>query len=723
MKFAHTKIDSDEKQTIAEHSLSTAKIAKEFSIEPLKSLVYNMALLHDVGKYQESFQNKILLNKNIRVEHSSCGAIEVEKFIKYPISLMAQYCIAGHHTGIPNGGTINDNSNDTTLYGRLARKELFEDYSEYMSDINISEVDNTELLKTLTSSYSKDDLFERFAFFTRYCFSCITDADSLDTAKFCTGREDVCLKSNFTDCLEKINDKFASFNPITDLQKARATVQQQVYEKCDTNAEIYLMNMPTGSGKTLCSMKFALSRAIKTGKDRIIYVIPYNSIIDQTVDVFEKMFQDSAKILRHQSSFSYDDTDYSEDYKSHLKNVAENWNAQIIVTTSVQFFESLYDNKRNKLRKMHNMANSMIIFDEVHLMPTNYLQPCLRAVSYITKFLCSEAVFLTATMPDFNTLIKKYALPSSKIVELVEDKKDFSIFKKGDFINLGEINKEKLLELSNDNPSSLIVVNKRATASQLYDLASGKKYHLSTYMSAYDRRKIIEEIHHELKTLYNDYQDLTKVPEDKRITVISTSLIEAGVDLDFFTVYRELSGLDSILQAGGRCNREGKRENAKIYVFDFGEPVKNERDNITKALIENYKDISSYNCIADYYNKLYKFNQENIVLNSIANGCAGIDNLEFSTYANNFNMINSNTVAVAVECNDESSQLIKTLKQTGYTNHRSLQKFTFTVYEYELQELLKQGVVQEYGGIWCLTNSDYYSKEKGVRLEPTDYIF
>lgn len=723
LKIAHTKENSDKVQSVAEHSIATAKLSKEFSIKQLKDFVYNMSLLHDIGKYQQSFQDKIISGKKTRVEHSSCGAIEAKKIIESRFSLIMQYCIAGHHSGIPDGGTQNDNLNDTTLYGRLSREGMFDDYSDYKKELDITEIDDSEIIYLFSDCGKENqDFIERFAFITRYCFSCLTDADSIDTARFCSGREERELSSDFKACLELINQRLSSFNNITELQKARSVLQEQVYQKSDVDSDIYLMNMPTGSGKTLCSMKFALTRALKTGKRRIIYVIPYNSIIDQTAVEFEELFGDNANILRHQSSFCYDDTNYDEDYKNHLKNVTENWNAQIIITTSVQFFESVYDNKRNKLRKLHNMADSVIVLDEAHLMPVNYLQPCLRAISYITKLLGSEAILLTATMPDFGTLVKKYALPSSTITELISDKSDFEKFRKGRFINIGEISEEALLADACQKPSSLIVVNKRATASKLYDLAGGKKYHLSTYMSAFDRKRTIEEIKSELKRLYEDYPDLTDVPEDRRITVISTSLIEAGVDLDFFTVYRELSGLDSILQAGGRCNREGKRRNAEIYIFDFGTVVTEARINITKGLIERYDDITSAECITDYYDMIYDFSDESIKRNSIANDCPGPDSINFSTYARSFNMIGSNTVAVAVECDKESTELIEKLKKTGYTNHRSLQKYTFTVYEHELKELIKQGVVKEFGGIWCLTNRDYYSREKGIRFEARDYM-
>ena len=723
-KIAHINSLTNEVQTIKDHSLCTAEMAKNFSVAELKPLVYSLSLLHDIGKYQPSFQERIN-GKNIRAEHSTCGAIEAKKlFGKGVSSMIAQYCIAGHHSGIPNGGNFADTKDDVTLQGRLKRE--FEDYSDYKSELTVEKPDE-KAVKKYMSKTAKDNesLIETFAFIARYCFSCLTDADSLDTAEFCTGRKDIELTSEFKECLDKINEKIASFKAETELQKARSIVQAQAYEKVGEDANVYLMNMPTGSGKTLCSMKFALERAIKTGKRRIIYVIPYNSIIDQTVSIFEDIFGDSAQILRHQSSFCIDDTDNSEEYKALLKNVTENWNAQIIVTTSVQFFESIYANKRNKLRKIHNMADSIIIFDEAHMMPTQYLQPCLRAVSLVTKLINSEAVFLTATMPDFEQLIKQYSMPETSIKSLIEDKSRFASFKKGDFLNVGDISEEGLLEQAMQKPAALIVVNKRSTAAKLYDLLSGsvgEKYHLSTYMTAFDRKRVIDEIKKKLDALYKEYPDPEKAPPSRRIIVVSTSLIEAGVDLDFFTVYRELSGLDSILQAGGRCNREGKRRNAAVYIFNFGKPSTDARVNTAKALLEKYDDISSPECIEKYYEIIYKFNDEFIREMSIAKDVHGFDSVPFADYAKNFRMIDSNTVAVAVECDEESKALMTQLKAAGFTNHRKLQKYMFSVYEYELKMLIDIGVVKEYGGIWCLTDSNRYSSEKGISFEMHDNI-
>ena len=723
MKIAHTKPNSNDVQSIQEHSYATADMAQNFAVMPLKSLVYSMGLLHDIGKYQQSFQDKIINGKNLRIDHSTCGAVEAERlFGKNFSTLMMQYCIAGHHSGIPNGGTFQDTRDDNSICGRLRRADELEDYSDYRSEINVKKPDEQILKKHLQqAAYDTESLIEAFAFITRYCFSCLTDADSLDTASFCNERKDIELTSDFEECLHKLDEKLSSFKAETALQGSRSVIQAQVYEKIGTDSEIYLMNMPTGSGKTLCSMKFALSRAILSGKRRIIYVIPYNSIIDQTAAVFEDIFGDNAHILRHQSSFCIDDTDKDEDYRQLINNVTENWNAQIIITTSVQFFESVYGNKRNKVRKMHNMTDSIIVFDEAHLMPTEYLKPCLRAVSYITRLFNSEAVFLTATMPDFNRLIKKYALKNSRITELVTDRSYFHKFKKGSFYYTGTVSEDKLLESACANPSALIVVNKRNTAARLYDMASGKKFHLSTYMAAFDRKRVIDTIKEELKKLYRDYPTLENVPENRRIVVISTSLIEAGVDLDFFSVYRELAGLDNILQAGGRCNREGKRENARINVFRLEGSRESFKVNITKSLIDKYEDISSPECIKEYYDRLYFLNHDLIQKNSIAKDVTKFESIPFADYAKSFRMIEDNTVAVAVECDDESKALISRLKATGFTDHRKLQQYTFTVYMYEFNQLKEQGVVKEYGGIWCLENNDYYSNDKGITFEARDY--
>ena len=638
--IAHINEELKTEQTVKEHSENVAMLAEEYAVERFKKITYVTGLLHDCGKYQESFQKRIS-GSDIRVEHSTCGAIIVkdmsENKSRYPLGIlsrMMEYCIAGHHSGIPDGGTTNDYETDPTLTGRLKRE--FEDFSRYKEELEIPELDEKDFLQFLLS-----------------------DCDNSE---------------------EKVLDKIA------------------------------------------------LERVILQKKKRIIYVIPYNSIIDQTAEVFNELFQNNLEILRHQSTFDYENIDeMDEDYKEAAKIAIENWgNTKFIITTTVQFFESIYSNKRGKLRKIHNMADSILIFDEAHMMPEKYLQPCLQAVAYITKYLKSEAVFLTATMPDYLSLIKKYAVTDSKIINLIEDKSLFKKFQKCNYNYLGEIGENELLAKSSLSPSSLIIVNTRKAARKLYKKISGKKYHLSTYMTALDRAIILKNIRKELKCLEKEFPDFKNVPEERQITIVSTSLIEAGVDLDVYTVFRELKGLDNILQAGGRCNREGKRKRADVFVFELLDSKKKaisvEMD-ITRDLLKKYEDISDSTCIKEYYERIFSLKEASISQNTMHCMCDDFRYIPFKEYAKNFELIDSRTVSLVIPRDEKSRRMVADLKYKQTANERNLQNYTCSLYKNELDDLIKQNVVDDFGtGIYCLTNLDYYDEEIGLLFEARDYL-
>lgn len=464
---------------------------------------------------------------------------------------------------------------------------------------------------------------------------------------------------------------------------------------------------------------------------KIIYL--YNSIIDQTADTLEKLFQKDAEILRHQSTFSYEDMDdFSEDYRNVAKKAAENWDAPLIITTAVQFFESIYHNNRGKLRKMHHMAECILIFDEAHLMPLEYLQPCLRGIAYITKYLNSEAVFLTATMPDFPKLIKKYALKNSKITYLVEDTSLFSKFQKCNYSYLGEISEEALLHKASIYPSCLIIVNSKKKARRLFEKSIGKTFHLSTYMTGYDRKKVLEQIRRELSLLEKKLEENLftpdSIPEEERITIISTSLIEAGVDLDVYTVFRELNGLDNILQSGGRCNREGKRANADTFIFSLEEmkqPLEDVQQSIVKGLIKKYPDISCPESVREYYERLFAIKESILQKNTITQRCHAIDSIPFREYAEQFALITSRTISIVVPRDDKSRELINKLRYTKSTIEagRKLQLYTCSVYPQELEDLIHQHVIDDFGtGIYCLIHPDYYDEKTGITFDAKDYM-
>ncbi len=727
--IAHRNEVTGSIQTVKAHCENTAELCREFSVPELKDFMFAIGLLHDVGKFQESFVKRIN-GANIRVEHSTCGALAAhENYTTGPMALMMEYCIAGHHSGIPDGGFVNDSSDMLTLHGRMKRQ--FEDYSEYKEELSLPKLGEQDWLLYLVNDCNNDieKVIDKFAFLTRYAFSCLVDADSIDTADFCKERElPRKLKADFKACLQTVDDRLASFACKTELQKTRSLLQKQAFQNVSQDAEIYLLNMPTGSGKTLASVKIAFEKAIVKNKKRIIYIIPYNSIIEQTAEVFEKLFADHMEILRHQSTFSYEDEENgSEDYREAAKTAAENWDAPFIITTAVQFFESVYANKRGKLRKMHNMSESILVFDEAHLMPQNYLQPCLQAVTYITRYLHSEAVFLTATMPDFERLIKEYALPDSKIVNLIRDTSMFAKFQKCRYSYIGEVVVSELLSRSCEYPSTLIIVNKKSTARNLYQECGGKKYHLSTYMTSFDRKRVLKEIREELKQLEKDYPNYKNIPESRKITIISTSLIEAGVDLDVYTVFRERSGLDSILQAGGRCNREGKRKSADVYVFDLAEETEqaalDEKANLTKGLLEKYADISDVECISEYYSRLFFMKKNDIQKNTMHQECSDITSIPFKKYADKFELIESRTVSLVVPQDAQSEKMVEVMKYTKTGNARKLQNYTCSLRQRELEDLIRQHAVDDYGtGIYCLTNMDYYDENKGILFEASDYF-
>ncbi len=455
-------------------------------------------------------------------------------------------------------------------------------------------------------------------------------------------------------------------------------------------------------------------------------MIPYTSIIEQTATTFEDIFGKHIPIIQHHSNYNYEsnvintESDKVNETKNKLRKATENWDAPLVITTNIQFFESIYHYKGSKLRKLHNLADSIIVFDEIHLMPVEFLQPCFRAIGHITNLLNSEVMFLTATMPNYKDFFFKY-MPNATVIDLIEDKSLFPEFNTSIYKFLGKSSLESIVDKANQYRSSLIIVNKRKVAKEMYLKCTGNKYHLSTYMTSIDRSRVIRKIRY----------DLIK---GKKVIVISTSLIEAGVDLDFESVFRELAGLDSIIQSGGRCNREGKQEKGYVYIFESEEESKRQSDlalraNITRSIIKGHMnnnseiDITSSLCIESYYKDIFTFNSYSISTNSIANMCNNPSNIPFRTYTESFNMIDSETIAIVIANDNKSQKLIDDLKYSSKSAKRSLQKYTATVYLWEFEQLYEQGVLSDYGtGVFCLTNMNYYNSDTGLQIDYTENL-
>ena len=444
--YAHTREDG-ERQTVKAHLTGVSEKAEKFSVDLLKPIAKKASLYHDIGKYALNFQKRLDDDK-VKFSHAACGALEYKKFADKndAFAPLMEYCIAGHHTGLMDGGTVADNSDSPTLNGILKRADEYtgdSDYSAYATEIEfatLTQEERTPLYNELRSAKDPTELIERYAFFTKYVFSCLTDADFLDTEIFCNKNVERGMSGDFKKALDKLNRELSDMPSDNPLRQARSRIQQQAFDNSVNKSHISILDMPTGSGKTLCSLKLAL----ESGKKRIIYVIPYTSIIEQTANKFEKMFGDVLPVLQHHSNYSYDGgTEEEKKTAEKLKRTCENWDAPLIITTSVQFFQSIYHYKGSALRKLHNLRDSVIVFDEIHLIPTELLRPCLKAVGYITKYLNSEALFLSATMPDYSKLFDKF-LPDVNYNKLVTDRTNFKYFKKCEYKDMGRTTLETL---------------------------------------------------------------------------------------------------------------------------------------------------------------------------------------------------------------------------------------------------------------------------------------
>ncbi len=735
--YAHSR--ADEKgityQTVSEHASGVAEKMVEFSkgfCDP--NIARAIALLHDIGKYQESFQLRIK-GKDISVPHAICGAKE---WNKYSLPDAAAYIIAGHHAG------LYDRGNDSSPYGLLfhLKNAETEDYSAYEKEINIPDIEHG--LSTFDGAVSScgETAWKEYAFWIRMMFSCLVDADFLDAEEFCSnGNVDRSIDTDFGNCLHTLKEHLEHLqaHSVTDTEKARLILLDQVLSHKDTDANFYYMNMPTGSGKTLASMYFALERAKKKGKKRIIYVIPYTSIIEQNAKIFKDLFGEE-NVLEHHCNFDYDSYEDTS-LKEKMMRMSENWDAPIIVTTNVQFFESIYSNKTSKVRKLHNIANSMIIFDEAHMLPSGFFQPCLEAIKILTLRYGCEAVFLTATMPNFDEWLKTFKCDGIYTCDLIDDKSVFKSFKRSEIEDIGVISEEKLLQKVSEYKNALVVVNERKRAKSLYDMYSGKKYHLSTYMDHFDRARVIEQIR-------------SSLAKNEGFCLVSTSLIEAGVDIDLDSVFREQAGLDNLLQTAGRCNRNGKKpiSECKTYSFRFEEPSKNMnvKSYYTQETFERFEDVTSAQAIRFYFDKLYsdekgKMSENDFIFAVSAEGGADlfakskrfkleniyskISYFNFAGYAEKFHLIDDHNKPLLIinsQNRETVEKLLEELKYavSGRSIRRRLQKYIVSLRPYEFKELLDRGVIQTVSGIDCLANENYYDAETGICFEDTgDYIF
>lgn len=556
-------------ELLFDHLKETAKLAGTFARNFDSSAFADViARYHDLGKASNAFQNYIrkgAKNSRGKIDHSTAGAREISQ--KIPgIGLLLAYAIAGHHARLPNGSE----EGETSLEYRLEKK-IPEWESAVKSDHELASLLAVPDLRNPdnTAAIHRFLLCDGFSvsFWIRMLFSCLVDADFIATEKFMNSAQSDFRKGIPKPKIADLEDRLSLFlkcfdAPKTELGKIRNEIRDDCLSAASHAPGVFTLSVPTGGGKTLSSLAFALKHAREHGLERVIYSIPFTSIIEQTAAVFREAVGDDA-VLEHHCNF-VDPLDDEEKF-SPTKLLAENWDSPIVVTTNVQLFESLFAAKPSRCRKLHNLAKSVIILDEAQTIPPKFLRPCLRALKELTKNYGATVVICTATQPAFDSEKLKDAKLSG--TEIIREGRDlFTRLKRVKIERVPEKQTpQSLAEKLVSERQVLAIVNTKADArdvfkalkNEVHDEEADSVFHLSTNLCAVHRSQIIEKIRKRLK-------------DGMACRVVSTQLIEAGVDVDFPCVFRAVAGIDSIAQAAGRCNREGKIANAggRVFVFE-----------------------------------------------------------------------------------------------------------------------------------------------------------
>ena len=702
MKYiAH--LEGGREQTVKEHLQGTAKLSAEFAKKFGKEeWGYCCGYLHDIGKYSVEFQHKIRENGNERIDHSTAGAkVCMETGGIYPVM---SYCIAGHHAGLPNYGSSQDGGSEATIMGKM--KKSLKDYSVYKDEIEIPKV------TTVPIEYgeTKNPDFA-LSVFIRMLYSCLVDADFLDTEAFMKNGQ---IKRDAGESIEILLQKLEKYvakwllnKEIDTVNGRRTEILRNCLEAGKREKGLFRLTVPTGGGKTVASLAFALRHAVHNNMDRVIYVIPYTSIIEQNAQIFRSILGDE-NVLENHCNVDYRD---SEEWNP-MKLAAENWDKPVVVTTNVQFFESLFGNKSSKCRKLHNIANSVVIFDEVQMLPTDYLKPCVVMIEELVNSFEASVVLCTATQPALQPFFQS-GIPAYELCPRLEEQ--FRFFKRTTFQNLDKISEEALIEKLSEEYQALCIVNTKKKAQVLYQALKGQGvFHLSTSMYPKHRKRVLEEVRRCLNA-------------GERCLVLSTSLVEAGVDLDFHSVYRQLAGIDSVIQAAGRCNREGKRslEDSNVYVFQFEEQerILGQRKQIdaAKTLVSDGKDISALETIEEYFSFLYHLKSSELDKKNIMGQFKGIK-CNFLKVAEDFKMIENDTKTVFIPVEEEAQDLLQQLKYQGFTktSMRKAGQYSVTLYDDVIEKMKDAGMIElvaeNINDFYELKDKERYTEEFGLDL-------
>jgi CRISPR-associated endonuclease/helicase Cas3 len=692
--YAHSKEGrpKEEWQGLAEHLLNVANKAVKCATKfQSADWAWNAAWIHDLGKAADQFQAYLLRQNGLddteydgsghgRVNHSSAGAAFAEEKFGPKIGIVCAYLAAGHHAGLPDYFPADTGRAALQLRLQEGKKNL----DHIRSIANEIEKQLRDVIRPPVFVKS-----ENFHLWIRMLFSCLVDADFLDTEAFMNpeqskDRGGYKSLAELKPVLDRHLQYIADTAPNTPVNAVRRDILAACCNAAHHKPGLFSLTVPTGGGKTLSGMAFAMDHAVTYGKDRIIYVIPYTSIIEQTAKILADIFG-AENVIEHHSNLDPD----KETQRSRL--ASENWDAPIIVTTNVQFFESLYAAKSGHCRKLHNIVNSVVILDEAQLLPPGKLTPCVDVMNQLCQHYDVTMLLSTATQP---------ALPGlntpREIIEnpprLYESLKRTEINMPGD-LNVFS-NWDDIAEKLKCHDQVLCVVNTRRDCYDLFRLMPPDTIHLSALMCGQHRSEKIQEIKERLN-------------EGVPLRVISTQLVEAGVDIDFPVVYRALAGLDSIAQAGGRCNREGKlgAEGRLGQVYVFVPPKSAPRglllkgENTTRAL-SSLPDFNPQHPVefTRYFNSFYSaVNDTGGRFKDWLQKDAPNLQVQFRTAAYEFRFIEDYAQQSVFVRYKDCGKWIDELRKIGpkRQNMRKLQRFTVNLSKRDFDKAKFDGLVEE----------------------------
>ena len=692
-------------------------------------------LLHDLGKYSAAFQRRLAGDAS-RVDHSTAGAlIARERYPRHLAKILA-FCIAGHHAGLANG---RGSGKATPLADRL-RASVPDLDPVWESEVPLPKEIAPLALKPRSPEMAGFSVF----MLTRMVFSALVDADYLDTERYYDGIEGRGSRrgrhpslADLSTRLDRFLDGLAGDADPTPVNRLRRRVLARVRERAPEPPGPFSFTVPTGGGKTLSSLAFALDHAKRHGLERVIYVIPFTSVVEQTVDVFRKALavgdgDEADFVVEHHSAFD-EDSVRGRESRDKLRLAMENWDAPIIVTTAVQFFESLFANRPSRSRKVHRIANSVVILDEAQTLPLPLLRPCVAALDELSRNWRTTTVLCTATQPALGEA-DGFEGGFWNLRELAPD--PISLYDELRRTTIrrweGRLPDDELADRLRGAEQVLCIVNTRRHARDLFGAireAEGAR-HLTTAMCAAHRREVLKEIKARLRA-------------GEPVRLVATSLVEAGVDLDFPVVWRAAAGLESVIQAAGRCNREGRRVTGEVWVF---EPEGHEApaqisqfaDSCRSVLRRYNDDPVSLRAIRAYFREIYWIQGDSLdakdILPRIRERRTGLD-FPFEDIARDFRVIEDTMAPVVVPwaptagCESPVRGVLRDLEQgqSAGLSARRLQPFVVPVPHRARRALVDAGAASPAGGdredrqFTVLDNLELYDSRTGLSWDDPTY--